>query len=210
MKHESGWINSGWCETYKGHRFYFDDSRIPSNTYDVEDIAHALGMSCRYGGHTQFFYSIAEHVCLIAQHVYDHAKRPGPKSGPQIPYWTDQYERACAALQLLHHDDPEYVLGDIVSPFKKELSDYKRKESLVERQIAVTFGLEYPNPPFVKYFDHQILVDERAQAMRPTANIWETTQGNRGLNVKLHGLNPSDAKAWYLDMHGFLMKKIAD
>lgn len=209
MAKSDNWINSGWCETWQGHKFYFADHLLPHNVYDVRDIAHALARSTRYNGHIDGEdYSVGEHVCTLAQHVYENAKGPAPREEGQSSYWPDPWERAVAAYQLLHHDDPEYILSDLVSPLKKEMPEYKRKERLVERQIARKFNLEYPHPPYVKEFDRRILIDERQQILRKSANIWDN-DGQRGLGVKLDGLRPNDAEEWFLDIHAFLVKKIA-
>ena len=46
-------------QTLKGNKFDFDEPR--NNKYDIEEIAHALSMKCRFNGHCHTFYSEADH-----------------------------------------------------------------------------------------------------------------------------------------------------
>jgi len=47
-------VSSNWILTHAGHSFSYDDEHIESNTYDVQDIAHSLALTCRYGGMTDY------------------------------------------------------------------------------------------------------------------------------------------------------------
>ena len=57
----------GWIQTYTGRQFWPMDPR--SHEVFIEDIAHSLSMMCRYAGHCERFYSVAEHSILLARHV---------------------------------------------------------------------------------------------------------------------------------------------
>lgn len=57
-----------WMQTYTGRRFYPLDPR--PDEIDPEDIAHALSLLCRYGGHVDRFYSVAEHCVLMSEPWY--------------------------------------------------------------------------------------------------------------------------------------------
>lgn len=110
----------------------------------IEDIAHALGMQCRYNGHTRKFYSVAEH-CL---HV---AKTTG--------------------LDGLMHDAAEAYLGDIHGMLKRVLPDYLEVEARFERVLYAKFGLVYPMPANVHTADKNMLIYEMA-ALFPPASVW--------------------------------------
>ena len=56
-----------WMQTYTGERFWPLDPRIED--IHIRDISMALGKLCRYGGHTIFFYSVAEHSVLVSEYV---------------------------------------------------------------------------------------------------------------------------------------------
>ncbi len=82
----------------------------------IEDIAHALSHICRWGGHTNRFYSVAEH-CIMVSHMCSD------------PRWG------------LLHDAPEAYLGDVVTPLKRFLDFYQRCEESWMRAIAEKFEL---------------------------------------------------------------------
>lgn len=56
-----------WMQTYTGRAFWPMDPR--PEEVDAEDIAAALSMLCRYGGHVRRFYSVAEHCLLMSEAV---------------------------------------------------------------------------------------------------------------------------------------------
>jgi hypothetical protein len=161
---------SVWIETYNGHKFNF--YYIKTNTFDIEDIAHSLSMQCRYNGHTKRFYSVAEHDC----HMYDWVEAQ-PWSTPQD------------ALMALHHDDAEYVIGDVARPFKQQLPDFKAKELEIDQEIARRFDLPYPFPKWLKDLDTAMLVAERHNVMRPTNNVWTEIETDLDFD-------PNDIKFW--------------
>lgn len=112
----------------------FDFSNIPSNPVVLEDIAWALSMTCRFGGHSKKFYSVAEHSCLVAER--------------------------CKAYNLegLMHDAAEAYIGDIVTPLKQYLT--LDIEESVERLISKRFNLTYPWPAEVHEHDQVLLATE--------------------------------------------------
>jgi uncharacterized protein len=100
---------------------------------EIEDIAHGLARVARWNGQTSgpYPFSVAQHSLLveaIAQH-----RRTG------LPGQT--------ALAVLLHDAAEYVIGDIISPFKAVLGDaYKGVEARILAAVMLRFGL----PPEIK------------------------------------------------------------
>jgi len=103
----------------------------------IEDIAHALSMQCRFGGHTKIFYSVAEHSMDVARRVWEVDK-----------------------LAALLHDASEAYLMDIPSPVKSQIPNYKEAENRLMEVIAKKFGFEYPLPQMVKMADEKALVYE--------------------------------------------------
>jgi 5'-deoxynucleotidase YfbR-like HD superfamily hydrolase len=102
---------------------------------EVEDIAHGLARVARWNGQTEgdHAYSVAEH-CLLVEQIL---RRLKPKAGP--------VERLAALL----HDAPEYVIGDMISPFKAAIGlDYKDFETRLLAAVHIRFGLP-PDLPAV-------------------------------------------------------------
>ena len=100
---------------------------------EIEDIAHGLARVARWNGQTAgpHIFSVAQHTLLV-ETVMRH----------EMPN-VDQRMRLAALL----HDAPEYVIGDMISPFKAAIGgDYKRIEARLKRAIFVRFGLA-PEPP---------------------------------------------------------------
>jgi 5'-deoxynucleotidase YfbR-like HD superfamily hydrolase len=86
------------------------------------DIAYALAGVLRFGGHTTPRYTVLAHSLHVADLV--------------IAAGHPAYE-----LEALLHDAPEYVLGDMPSPVKAMLPDYRKLEARVQASITATFRL---------------------------------------------------------------------
>jgi 5'-deoxynucleotidase YfbR-like HD superfamily hydrolase len=102
----------------------------------IEDIAHGLARVARWNGQT-----LGEHAFSVAQHalaVADIAAALQPAAGRR---WL---------LAALLHDAPEYVIGDLISPFKAAVGlDYKAFEVRLLRAIHRRFGLPEELPSAV-------------------------------------------------------------
>ncbi|MGQ3672123.1 hydrolase [Xanthobacter sp. TB0136] len=95
---------------------------------EIEDIAHGLARVARWNGqtHGDNIFSVAQHS-LLTEHLFRRAE-PGQ-------------ERAALLCALLH-DAPEYVIGDMISPFKMVLGDdYKAVETRLLHAISIRFSL---------------------------------------------------------------------
>lgn len=95
---------------------------------EVEDIAHGLSRVARWNGQTDgaWAFSVAEH-CLLVERL----------AGLILPGWPARWR-----LAALLHDAPEYVVGDLISPFKAAVGlDYKAFELRLLAAIHVRFGL---------------------------------------------------------------------
>lgn len=104
---------------------------------EIEDIAHGLARVARWNGQTtgEHGFSVAQHA-LVVEEIAAHI-RPGLE-----PRWR---------LAALLHDAPEYVIGDMISPFKAALGvDYRKFEDRLEAAIHVRFGLPAHTPPLVR------------------------------------------------------------
>ena len=101
---------------------------------EIEDIAHGLARVARWNGQT-----VGPHALSVAQHtliVEDIARVIAPGLG------------YLGRLAVMLHDAPEYVIGDMISPFKALLGgDYKTVEARLLAAIHRRFGLAAPLPP---------------------------------------------------------------
>lgn len=89
-----------WMLTAQGHEHHMLGHQAQANTFELEDVAHALALQNRFNGHTTRPYSVAEHSLLVADIAL--------------------FDGATVAQQLaaLMHDAHEAYTGDVVSPVK--------------------------------------------------------------------------------------------
>jgi 5'-deoxynucleotidase YfbR-like HD superfamily hydrolase len=109
--------------TYTGKKFYYDP--IDAADIDIRDIAHSLSQLCRYTGHTNGFYSVAQHSLLVAQ------KMPGNEE---------------AKLAALLHDAAEAYTNDLASPLKSYLRrmdnlEYMELQHEITAAVYRAFGI---------------------------------------------------------------------
>jgi uncharacterized protein len=104
---------------------------------EIEDIALGLSRVARWNGQTkgEHGFSVAQH-CLIVEDI--------------CRYLSPDFS-AGDSLKALLHDAPEYVIGDMISPFKSALGiDYRRFEDQLESAIHIRFGLPALTPKSLK------------------------------------------------------------
>ncbi len=104
---------------------------------EITDIAHGLARVARWNGQTvgAHAFSVAQHSLIVEEIVRDLA-----------PDWPVKWR-----LAALLHDAPEYVIGDMISPFKAALGlDYRAFEAKLEAAIHIRFGLPPSLPSPVK------------------------------------------------------------
>jgi 5'-deoxynucleotidase YfbR-like HD superfamily hydrolase len=95
---------------------------------EIEDIAHGLARVARWNGQTRgaHAFSVAQHVLLVEEII-----------ASLHPDWPNTWR-----LAALLHDAAEYVIGDLISPFKTAIGlDYKAFEVKLMEAIHVRFGL---------------------------------------------------------------------
>jgi hypothetical protein len=100
---------------------------------EIEDIAHGLARVARWNGQTagEHIYSVAQHS-LLTETIARQRTR------------LDRQGR----LAVLLHDAPEYVIGDMISPFKAVIGDaYKKVEARLQAAIHIRFSLPSSLPP---------------------------------------------------------------
>ena len=125
MPDKAGAPPRAWQRMLSGRRLdLLDPSPLD---VEIEDIAHGLARVARWNGQTEgaHIYSVAQH-CLLVETIARQRAR------------LDRRHR----LAILLHDAPEYVIGDMISPFKAVIGDsYKAVESRLLAAIHLRFGL---------------------------------------------------------------------
>lgn len=168
---------SGCVRTFTGKKFFIFDPR-PEDVC-AADIAHALSMQCRYNGHTEQFYSVAQH-CVLMSHAV-----------------SLEYQ-----LEALLHDAAEAYIGDIVRPLKhsSSMTAYCNIDENITSVIYQKYGLPpYQRSHEVKQADSRILADEAhlvrnlapdisLEPLGVTINRWSPAEAERRYLMRLSGL----------------------
>ena len=103
---------------------------------EIEDIAHGLARVARWNGQTtgDHAFSVAQHA-IIVERIASNANAD----------WDNRWR-----LAALLHDAAEYVIGDLISPFKTAIGlDYKAFENRLTEAVHLRFGLPAQAPPTV-------------------------------------------------------------
>lgn len=102
---------------------HFDPLEMTEENVRIEDIAHALSLTCRGGGQIRWFFSVAQHSVNCARE----AKARGGT--------------AREVLACLLHDASEAYIADIIRPVKPFLTNYYDIEDKIMAVIRRRFGL---------------------------------------------------------------------
>jgi uncharacterized protein len=179
-----------WIQTYKGNKF-----RLDSPKFDIEEIAHALSLQCRFTGHIRDFYSVAEHSVMVA--------------GLSKIFGGDPFEG-------LMHDAHEAYFSDLASPWKAVVPDYKKIEKRLEAAMRKQFGLPDEITETVKKADWVALFIEARRLLNGPLDDWIAPEGIREEADKLYKtirpacLMPNAAKRFFLEAFESLVEKKND
>ena len=178
-----------WCATFKGRKF--DYEKLSQKNIVIEDIAHALSLICRFNGHCEKFYSVAEHSYWLAKYFYENCD-------------YDDEHRLSLARHALFHDAPEAYVGDIIRPLKT--SEMKKLEQRIYMAIAKKFDLSSTIPLVVQNADTRLLMAE-ARLLNPSwysrLNEWDTRHF-APLNISLKLWKPATAEKKFLRLYNEL------
>lgn len=165
-------VTDAWMQTYTGKRFYPLNPVVAD--IDIIDIAHALAYLCRFGGHIDRFYSVAEHCVLLSE-------------------WVDS-ENSLAALL---HDATEAYVVDVPRPLKYLLPQYQELENKAWSVISTRFNISSKLPEQVKEGDNRILINEKS-TLFSRAERWGV-DSLQSLPIKVSGWQPEEAERRYLN-----------
>lgn len=168
-----------WINTLSGQHFSFTDT--DPATINIEDIAAALSNLCRFTGHLQDFYSVAQHSVHVSYLV------------------PPEY-----ALEALLHDASEAYCNDISSPLKAMLPDYQRVEHRVDQFIRDKFGLPAAMSAPVKYADLIMLATERRDFDMDDGTPLPILEGIPCADFIMSPLLPRQARVLFLNRYNQL------
>lgn len=152
---------------------------------DIRDIAHGLALVNRFGGHTRFPLSVAQHAVHVSEAMFWHAAKQG------VPGET------CNDLAWigLHHDDSDTYIGDMPRLLKhsQAMVSFLQLEYDVQARLYWSFNID---PAFtnlgcgsdwaeesLRYADNLVLRYEIQQAMHP--NFDKSVLIEQGLDPNL-------------------------
>ncbi|MBO6638370.1 MAG: HD family hydrolase [Roseitalea sp.] len=135
MPDKAGAPPRAWQRMLSGRRLdLLDPSPLD---VEISDIAHGLARVARWNGQTRgdHAFTVAQH-CLVVEQI---VRRLKPDADRML------------LLMTLLHDAPEYVIGDMISPFKHVMGgDYKVVEGRLHTAIHLRFSLPAETPPGIK------------------------------------------------------------
>lgn len=144
---------------------------------EIEDIAHGLARVARWNGQTlgDHAFSVAQHSLIVADIFALLA--PG----------TDARWQLAALL----HDASEYVIGDMISPFKNALGlDYRDFEEKLQHAVHIRFGLPALLPEGIKSLIKQ--ADKASAYLEATQLAGFSTEES----LKFFGAPPREILGW--------------
>jgi len=171
-----------YFETYTGKKFYPLDPK--PEEIDIRDIAHALSLICKFGGHCPKFYSIAQHSIYLSTEL----RKLGYNSTMQL-------------YGLLYNASETYV-GSIPRSVKISLSGYLFTEKNIQNAIWRTFKLYIPTEKdhvIIKEVINNLLIHEREQLMG-NFNDWKRKVYTK-LDFKINIMPNYEVEKAFIDLY---------
>jgi hypothetical protein len=152
----------------------------------INDIAHALGNKCRFTGHCDEFYSVAQHCWVVYQIVV---------------LWGGTLDEQKWALL---HDAAEAYLPDVATTIKPFLPDLVKAENQLIEAIAERFGLNRSIPGTVEKADAEALDGEARLFMTRSKGWWHHNEDNVVPTIITKAWSPDMAEHRYLSTYAKL------
>lgn len=142
------WEENAWIWSKDGKKLSL--IHLKPSDVEIDEIAHSLSNTCRFGGHCREYYSVAEH-CVIMANIME-----------EQGFSKDEQ------LGALLHDASEYILTDVPRPFKPMMPEYNRYETYIMEVVEKKFGVDCHTPE-IKELDNRMVGSEaRALFKNPT------------------------------------------
>lgn len=183
-----------WIQTYTGIRFLPNDPR--PEDIRIEDIAHALSCIARFNGHTERFYSVAQHSVLVSETLSVEASKV--LAPPGLEGVMEESVRNLSIAGLMH-DAAEAYIGDITRPVKSCVPCFREMEERITSCIRE--ALDVPQMPehILKGADNRLLATEARDLLRGGAIAgWADAVSTAPLDRVIAPLSPEMAEAAFL------------
>ncbi len=131
---------------------FYDYLEPDIESISIVDIAHSLSNICRFNGQCRTFYSVAQHSVLVSHLV--------PRE---------------LALEALMHDAAEAYVGDVPTPLKNLLHEFRIIEQTAEQAIKQRFNLGDLRHPEIKKADLVALATEERDLFQ-MHDTWDSTR----------------------------------
>lgn len=173
----------------------------------LDDLAWGAARQCRYGGQIRTdleIYAVTEHQT-------------------KMTWWAIREGRAETleqGLAILLHDASEGIYGDMVTPLKLLLPEFRVKEDQAQAVITTAFGLSPENTAMskaeLKEIDIRIRIDERLQVIQDparqiglSASLGASDDGLKPLGVRIAAELPSVSRRHYLECFCWCVENLA-
>lgn len=171
-------VNRPWIYTYSGRKVDLFDP--DPDTITLVDIAHSLSCIGRWGGHTTFYWSVAQHSIMVSK-----------------------YCDAEDAMAGLFHDAAEAYFGDVARPLKRSpaFREYRLYYNQLETIILEKFCGVSNLPISVREADEKVLATEAVFLMRRSAGDIGSEEwlcDADPLDLKLQPASPEHAEQGFL------------
>jgi len=198
-------FTGSWLATSRGGMWSIEAPQ--EDQVHLEDIAAGLSRTCRYAGQISdevVFYSVAEHSVIMASHAH----RCG------------LIRTRSEALCYLLHDGSEAYFGDMPTPLKALVPQFRVFEDRAQSVIFSAFGLD-PDlvgrlKPDLKRIDTRVRIDEREVMIREPAlsagreALWRQDPFLEPLGVVPALLDPSQARRTFLEAFAWALEALPD
>lgn len=172
-----------WMATHTGRKI--DPGTMTKEDVDIEDIAWSLSHLCRYNGHCDHFYSVAQHSVYVSN--ITHLLGGDPKKG-------------------LLHDATECYVGDVVRPVKQrpDMENYVTLEDRVMRIIGEAFNFSIPiMTSEVNLADNIVLLSEKDQILKDSPD-WGWGEDIQRMKERIKPMYPPEAYRFFMNKYSEL------
>lgn len=161
---------------------YFDCFSPETSKITDEDIAYGLGFQTRFRGQT--VEQANQRRCMYV--IADHSLRVAALVSPR------------QRLAALMHEAGEVIWGDMATPQKRMLRDFKEAEMITCRAVWRLYGISDIDEEEIKRADLTMLATERRDLMPATTEIWEQIANVDPLPDVVVPLDPHEAAKRFL------------